>query len=1236
SGGVGGLGGGSAPGRLTIESVAEQSIGGNASVVTRHGTPTITGSGAQPNAKVTIFIDGQPVGTVTADAGGRWSYTPGTLPDGSHQISVTQTDANGNSSAPAAVGVVIDTVVPGVPAITAVSDDAQHPIVSGGATNDTTPTLSGTAEAGSTINVYDGTTLIGTTTADASGHWTFTPAAALGEGLHAITVTATDIAGNVSAPSAAFGLTVDTTAPVAPTVNPTDGTSLSGTAEAGATIQIDTNGDGVPDATVTADPSGTWTYTPSTPLPVGTQIGVTASDAAGNTSPAASVTVTGDVTAPAAPVIAGVTDDVGSVLGAIVSGGSTDDTTPTLAGTAEAGSTINIYDGTTLLGTTTADASGSWSFTPTTGLGEGTHSLTVTATDSSGNVSVPSAAFDLTVDTTAPSAPTVNPTDGTSLSGTAEAGATIQIDTNGDGVPDATVTADPSGAWTYTPSTPLPLGTQIGVTASDAAGNTSPSASVTVTGDVTAPAAPVIAGVTDDVGSVLGAIVSGGSTDDTAPTLSGTAEAGSTINVYDGTTLLGTTTADASGSWSFTPASALGEGAHSLTVTATDSSGNVSTPSTAFDLTVDTTAPAAPAVNATDGTSLSGAAEAGATIQIDTNGDGTPDATVTADASGTWTYTPSAPLPVGTQIGVTASDAAGNTSPSASVTVTGDVTAPAAPVIAGVTDDVGSVTGALVSGGSTDDTTPTLSGTAEAGSTINVYDGTTLLGTTTADASGNWTFTPTTGLSDGAHALTVTATDGSGNVSTPSAAFSINVDTVAPTATATLTTLTDNTGAPNDWITGDTTPILGGTLSGALGAGEVVQVSLDGGAHWSAATVNGTNWTWYTDGVLAAADYTATVRVVDAAGNIGGSTQQTFTIDPNVAPVVSAQASGNLLGIVGANLLNLIDLSTQQAFGASDYNNNIDHVTLHYGGLLGLGALHFGANQALANELGLHFDIVNNNGILGVIGPSSDMTITAADGGAIDNLKLNEFLGSITLTGGVISISALDSVTISATDKTGLSASASAGQLLNANLLGSSQSTSIIEGTQNGDTVNGTSGNDRLYGYNGDDVLNGGDGNDLLRGGAGNDTLNGGNGNDILIGGAGDDTLTGGAGTDVFLWEVVTPADNTGGNGHDVITDFQLASGPTDTGGDKIDLSKLLVGYTADADGPAHYVGGVPTIDSGDTIGQYLNVTNVGSDTVISIDRDGAGTAFGSETLVTLNNVTTNLETLLANHQIIV
>ncbi|MBG0889104.1 Ig-like domain-containing protein, partial [Burkholderia sp. 9773_38] len=84
-------------------------------------------------------------------------------------------------------------------------------------------------------------------------------------------------------------------------------------------------------------------------------------------------------------------------VGLLTTGATTDDTTPTLAGTAEAGSTVNVYDGTTLLGTTTADPSGNWTFTPTTGLGEGAHSLTVTATDTAGNVSVPSTAFNLTI-----------------------------------------------------------------------------------------------------------------------------------------------------------------------------------------------------------------------------------------------------------------------------------------------------------------------------------------------------------------------------------------------------------------------------------------------------------------------------------------------------------------------------------------------------------------------------------------------------------------------------------------------------------------------------------------------------------------------------------------------------------------------------------------------------------------------------------------------------------------------
>ncbi|TYZ38976.1 hypothetical protein C2U34_26665, partial [Ralstonia solanacearum] len=84
--------------------------------------------------------------------------------------------------------------------------------------------------------------------------------------------------------------------------------------------------------------------------------------------------------------------------------------------------------------------------------------------------------------------------------------------------------------------------------------------------------------------------------------------------------------------------------------------------------------------------------------------------------------------------------------------------APATPVITTVTDDVAPVTGAITAGGSTNDATPTLTGTAEANSTISIFDGSTLLGTVTADASGNWTYTPTTALADGSHSFTATAT----------------------------------------------------------------------------------------------------------------------------------------------------------------------------------------------------------------------------------------------------------------------------------------------------------------------------------------------------------------------------------------------------------------------------------------------------------------------------------------------
>ncbi|MCT9073372.1 Ig-like domain-containing protein [Cupriavidus gilardii] len=1437
-----------------------------APAITQATGTTLAGT-AEAGSIIAIDLngDGAPDATVTADGGGNWTYTPATpLADGT-TVSVTAADAAGNSSGP--VTATIDSMAPTAPAIAGVTDDmdpVSGPVTSEGSTNDATPTIAGTAEANSTVQIFNGTTLLGTVVADGSGNWTFTPTTPLADGSYSLTATATDAAGNTSPASTAFDLTIDTAppavpvivqangntiagtadanstiaidtngdgtpdatvtadgagnwtytpatpladgatvtvtatdpagnasapatatvdaaAPAAPTIAPTNGTVLQGTAEADSTVNIDTNGDGTADTTVTADGAGNWTYTPSTPLPDGTVVSVTATDAAGNVSPPATATV--DAAAPAAPAIATVVDDADPVSAPLTSGDSTNDTTPTISGTAEANSTVQIFSGSTLLGTASADGSGNWTFSPTTPLADGPYSLTVTATDAAGNTSPASAAFDFTVDTAppstpvitqansgtiagtaeanstvaidtngdgtpdvtvtadasgnwthapttpiadgttisvtaadaagnvsapatiaidsvAPAAPTIAPTNGTLLQGTAEANGTVNIDTDGDGTPDATVTADGAGNWTYSPATPLADGTVVNVTATDAAGNISPPASATV--DAVAPGTPTIQPTdgtllqgTADANSTVDIDTNGDGTPDAtvtadgtgnwtytpatpladgtvvnvtardaagnvsapatatvdalppaAPTieptngtvLAGTAEANSTVEIDtngDGTPDA-TVTADGAGNWSHTPATPLPDGTV-VSVTATDATGNTSAPATA---TVDALPPAAPVIAPTNGTVIAGTAEANSTIEIDTNGDGTPEATVTADGAGNWSYTPATPLPDGTVVSATATDAAGNTGAPGSATV--DAVVPAVPAIASVTDDVDPVSGALTSGDTTNDGTPTIAGTAEANSTVRIFNGTTLIGTTTADGTGNWSFTPTAPLADGAYALTVTATDAAGNASPASAAFNLTVDTAAPAATVAITGVTDDTGTAGDWITGDTTPTFSGTLSAPLAAGDRVEVSYDGGNTWTQATVNGTSWSWAAaNHQFADGNHSVTVRVIDAAGNLGTTDTQAFTISTNVAPEVSAQESGGLLGIVDANVLGLIDLSSQQVFGASDYNNNIQQVVLRYGGLLGLPLQRLGYNADLAAELGINVVPLHDPGILGVIAASSTLTITSVGGGPIDTLRLNELLGSVTIEGGLLGVSldVLSNFTITATDTTGLTDTANATQLASAEvlagLLGSSQSSAIIEGTASADTVDGTSGSDRLYGYAGDDTLNGGDGNDLLRGGAGNDTLNGGNGNDLLIGGAGNDTMTGGAGGDVFLYEV-TANDGTGGNGSDVITDFTVGTAPGQAGSDVIDLSSLLVGYTADGDGPAHYVNGAATIDAGDNIGDFLSVTNDGANTVISIDRDGGGTAFSSETLITLNNVNTDLETLLANRQVLV
>ncbi|MDV6702290.1 BapA prefix-like domain-containing protein, partial [Pseudomonas aeruginosa] len=841
---------------ITVDGVAP-----NAPVVEPSNGSELSGT-AEPGSSVTLTDgNGNPIGQTTADANGNWSFTPSTpLPDGT-VVNVVARDAAGNSSPPASV--TVDAVAPATPTVDP--------------SNGTT--LSGTAEPGATVTLTDGNgNPIGQVTADGSGNWTFTPSTPLPDGT-VVNATATDPSGNASSPAS---VTVDAVAPATPVVNPSNGSTLSGTAEPGATVTL-TDGNGNPIGQVTADGSGNWSFTPTTPLPNGTVVNATATDASGNTSAGSSVTV--DSVAPATPVIN-------------PSNGTT------LSGTAEPGSSVTLTDGNgNPIGQVTADGSGNWSFTPSTPLADGTV-VNATATDPAGNTSGQGST---TVDGVAPTTPTVNLSNGSSLSGTAEPGSTVIL-TDGNGNPIAEVTADGSGNWTYTPSTPIANGTVVNVVAQDAAGNSSPGASVTV--DSQAPAAPVLnpsngttlsgtaepgatVSLTDGNGNPIGQVTADGSgnwsftpgtplangtvvnatasdptgntsapasttVDSVAPAapvvnpsngaeISGTAEPGATVTLTDGSgNPIGQVTADGSGNWSFTPSTPLADGTV-VNATATDPAGNTGGQGST---TVDAIAPATPTVNLSNGSSLSGTAEPGSTVIL-TDGNGNPIAEVTADGSGNWTYTPSTPIANGTVVNVVAEDAAGNSSPPATVTV--DSSAPPAPVI--------NPSNGVV-----------ISGTAEAGATVTLTDaGGNPIGQVTADGSGNWSFTPGTPLANGT-VIVATATDPTGNTG-PQAATT--VDAVAPPAPV-------------------IDPSNGTTISGTAEAGAKVILTDGNGNPIGETTADGSgNWT-FTPATPLANGTVVNAVAQDPAGNTGP--QGSTTVDavaPNT-PVVNP-SNGNLL-----------------------------------------------------------------------------------------------------------------------------------------------------------------------------------------------------------------------------------------------------------------------------------------------------------------------------------------------------
>ena len=645
------------------------------------------GGTTDAGATVTIYDNGTQVGTAVADGSGAWTYQVGALADGSsHSYAVSATDAAGNTSA---MGAALNFVVgfggpaqPGAPADGAVSNgyvNAAHDTAS--------QTIGGTTEAGASVTVYDNGTQVGTALADGAGAWSYQVGTLADGSSHSYAVTATDADNNTSTMSGTLSFTVDTSAPGQPAgpadtavangyvnaAHDTAGQAIGGTVEAGASVAVYDNGTQI--GTALADGSGAWSF----------QIGaladgsahsyaVTATDAAGNTSPmSAALAFTVDASAPVQP---GAPTD-----GAVSSGyvnAAHDTAGQAIGGATEADASVAIYDNGSLVTTVAADGSGAWSYQLGILADGSAHSFAVTATDAAGNTSALGAALTFTVDTTSPGQP-ASPTDasvsngvvnaahdtaGQAISGTTVAGASVAIYDNGSLI--TTVIANNSGVWTYQVGT-LADGSahSYAVAATDAAGNTGAlSQALNFTVDASAPDAP---------GGLADTAISGGyvnaAADTAGQSLTGTAEDGALVAIYDNGVKLGTTTADAAtGAWSFN-LGVLANGAQSLTAMATDAAGNTSAASAALSFTVDTLAPASAVSAVTIGgdgvATVSGSAEAGSTVTLYDGGSLL--GAVTAGSNGTWSY-PVGVLAAGSghSYTVMATDAAGNTSAASS------------------------------------------------------------------------------------------------------------------------------------------------------------------------------------------------------------------------------------------------------------------------------------------------------------------------------------------------------------------------------------------------------------------------------------------------------------------------------------------------------------------------------------------------------------------------------------------
>ncbi|WP_380183227.1 Ig-like domain-containing protein [Kalamiella sp. sgz302252] len=942
---------------------------------TNDATPTLSGT-AGAGLTVTVWAtdsegNRREVGSTTADKDGRWTVTTEALgEDGEYGLTATAENAAGVSS-PETGGfpIVLDTTAPEAATADLLDDqgEVQGVIAAGGTTDDSAPLLEGKGEAGSTVTVYVDGEKAGSATVDENGDWSL-QLTEQADGEHSLQTVITDAAGNETA-SDKVSFTVDTSAVEVSIGKAIDNAGsirgavanngitddvtpeLQGKAQAGSVVTIrDEEGTALGTATAAAD--GSWSFVLPEQSEGKHSWTAEVTNSAGNKAQAG-FTLTIDSTAPEAPIITAITDDVGlyqSPEYGVEKGGVTDDPTPTFSGTAEAGSTVTLYDGDRVLGAVITDEKGNWSYTPTTNLVEGAHSISVTATDEAGNESARSESWDFTLDISTET-PTVAINDDTTLAGTAEPEATITV-TLADGTTRET-TADKDGNWSM--ENPLsPDDKEVTVTATDSAGN---EASTLTDGPNVQPPDNETSGIivssitlTDDIDPITGTIADGGVTNDMRPTYCGKATSDiASVNIYDNGELVASVAVEADGSWSFTPEADLADGsAHQYSASAVNRYGQEGpqtsgTNDDGWDFTIDVTAPDGDASFVAGSITLLD--DVGAVQGPIADGGATDDSqpeykgVITAEAlksgvkevavydagveigraevdqtTGEWSFTPSIALASGAHgFTVAAVDFAGNVGPQVSGTDDESwdfsllIGAPAAPAIESLTDDValsdGDYSGALQKGQATNDATPTLSGTAGAGLTVTVWatdsEGNRReVGSTTADKDGRWTVTTEALGEDGEYGLTATAENAAGVSSPETGGFPIVLDTTAPEA-ATADLLDDQGEVQGVIAAGGTTDDSAPLLEGKGEAGSTVTVYVDGEKAGSATVDENGDWslqlTEQADG-----EHSLQTVITDAAGNETASDKVSFTVDTSAVEVSIGKAIDNAGSIRGA------------------------------------------------------------------------------------------------------------------------------------------------------------------------------------------------------------------------------------------------------------------------------------------------------------------------------------------------